>query len=101
MKNLCFLFAFMAVIGYCSTCYGLTVEEIVKLKEAGVSDTTIRIMMEQEQRGVREYSDDNGNTYIRYSTGSTESETIQDGEEAEKVKRAWEMLHNIIIDRRE
>ena len=101
MKNLCFLFAFMMVIGYASTCCGLTVEEIIKLKNAGVSDTTIRTMLEQERPGVREYSDDSGNTCIRYSTGSSASNTIKDIEEAEKVKRAWDLLDNILIDRRE
>lgn len=101
MKMLIFLFALIPLIGYASTSCGLTVEEIIKLKNAGVTDSTIQIMLDQEQQGVREYSDEKGNTYIRYSTGSAASETLHDREEAEKVRRAWELLNNIIIDRRE
>ncbi|HEU20337.1 MAG TPA: hypothetical protein ENO00_13345 [Deltaproteobacteria bacterium] len=100
MKKSFFLFAIMVVIGYASACCGLTVEEIIRLKNAGVSDTTIRMMLEQERPGVREYSDDRGNTCIRYSTGSSAGEMIKDIEEAEKMKRAWELLDSVIIDRR-
>jgi hypothetical protein len=100
-KRMFFLFALLTVIGYSIPCNGLTVEEILQLKNAGVGDSTIQVMLEEERQGVREYSDDRGNTYIRYSTGSASNARLHDREEAEKVKRAWELLDRLIIDGRQ
>lgn len=97
-----FLMGIMIFIGYISPCHALTPAEILKLKNAGVSDKTIQIMLKQEEQGVREVQDDKGNTYIFYSTeSSSERKGEKDREEAEKVKRAWDMLDNVIIDQRQ
>lgn len=89
----------------------LTTEEVIKLKKAGVSDETIRLMIEQEraggqpnsadQIGVREVKDAQGNVTVNYSTGASPAST-QNQSEQEKVEKAWKMLQNQnrIIDNR-
>ena len=91
--------------------HALTTDEVIKLKKAGVSDETIRTMIEQEraakernpsdQIGVREVKDAEGNTSVIYSTGAPTAPT-QGGSEQEKVEQAWKMLQNqnMIIDNR-
>jgi hypothetical protein len=95
----------------CTWVYALTTDEVIKLKKAGVSDETIRTMIEQEkaggqpnpsdQIGVREVKDAEGNTSVIYSTGAPTAPT-QGGSEQEKVEKAWKMLQNqnMIIDNR-
>ena len=78
----------------------LTPDQIVKLKNAGVSDDTIHLMLTQEKQGVREVTDERGMTYIKYSTGSPACRSAQDRDEAEKVRRAWKMLEQLLIDAR-
>jgi hypothetical protein len=94
-----------------SWAYALTTDEVVKLKKAGVSDETIRIMIEQEragkqqnpadQMGTREIKDAEGNSSVIYSTGAPTAPT-QNESEQEKVREAWKMLQNqnTIIDNR-
>ena len=89
----------------------LTTEEVIKLKKAGVSDETIRTMIEQEraakdqnpsdQIGVREVKDAEGNVSVNYSTGAPKPPSQGDSEQ-EKVEKAWKMLQNqnMIIDNR-
>jgi type II secretory pathway pseudopilin PulG len=91
--------------------WALTTEEVIKLKKAGVSDETIRLMIEQEraggqpnpadQIGVREVKDAQGNVTVNYSTGAPPANT-QNQSEQEKVEKAWKMLQNqnMIIDNR-
>ena len=89
--------------------HALTTEEVIKLKKAGVSEETIRIMLEQEraarernpydQIGVREIKDSEGNTSVIYSTGAPTT-PAQGDPEREKVEKAWKMLQNMIIDNR-
>ena len=100
MRKAYFLIGIIIFMGYISPCYALTPEEILKLKNAGVSDKTIQIILKQEEQGVREVQDSKGNTDIIYSTGSSSRGGEKDREEAEKVKRAWDMLDNVIIDER-
>ena len=102
--------AMIVVVGV-SWAHALTTEEVIKLKKAGVSDETIRLMIEQEraakernpsdQIGVREVKDAEGNTSVIYSTGAPTAPT-QGGSEQEKVEKAWKMLENqnMIIDNR-
>lgn len=87
--------------------YGLTADQVLKLKNAGVSDATIQLMIRQEmeaaknpyeQFGRREIHDGDGNTVIVYSTGSVSS-SAGDGE-AEKAEKAWDLLRNLVIDAR-
>jgi len=101
----------MIVVMGVSWAHALTTEEVIKLKKAGVSDETIRLMIEQEraakernpsdQIGVREVKDAEGNTSVIYSTGAPTAPT-QGGSEQEKVEKAWKMLENqnMIIDNR-
>ena len=94
-----------------SSAVALTAEEVIKLRKAGVSDVTIRLMIEQERAGrqadpsdrigVREVKDADGNTSVVYSTGAPTAAT-QNESEQEKVDKAWKMLQNqnVIIDDR-
>jgi hypothetical protein len=104
-------FVFVLIALSCTWVYALTTDEVIKLKKAGVSDETIRTMIEQEkaggqpnpsdQIGVREVKDAEGNTSVIYSTGAPTAPT-QGGSEQEKVEKAWKMLQNqnMIIDNR-
>jgi hypothetical protein len=112
MKKLVKIAVTMMIIALSVTwAYALTTDEVIKLKKAGVSDETIRTMIEQEraakernpsdQIGVREVKDAEGNTSVIYSTGAPTAPT-QGGSEQEKVEQAWKMLQNqnMIIDNR-
>lgn len=91
----------------------LTVEEVLQLRKAGVSDETIQLMIEQEMlretladparnMGVRRLKEADGRSSTIYSTG--QAFDPQEGGEAsewEKREKAWEMLDNVIIDARE
>jgi hypothetical protein len=112
MKKLVKIAVTMMIIALSVTwAHALTTEEVIKLKKAGVSDETIRTMIEQEraakernpsdQIGVREVKDAEGNTSVIYSTGAPTAPT-QGGSEQEKVEKAWKMLQNqnMIIDNR-
>jgi len=104
-------FAIMIIALHAGWAQALTTEEVIKLKKAGVSDETIRLMIEQEragrqpnpsdQIGVREVKDAEGNTSVVYSTGAPSAPT-QNESEQEKVEKAWKMLQNqnMIIDNR-
>ena len=92
-----------------SPLYALTVEEIIRLKEAGVDDRTILILMEKERvkqegpqgMGVQEKEKPNsGKDKIYYSTTTAEEEQKIQQEEKEKLEKAYEILRNIIIDQR-
>ena len=101
----------MIVVVGISWVWALTPDEVIKLKKAGVSDETIRLMIEQEraggqpnpadQIGVREVKDAQGNVTVNYSTGAPPANT-QNQSEQEKVEKAWKMLQNqnMIIDNR-
>ena len=91
----------------------LTVEEVIQLKKAGVSDETIQLMIEQEMMretlsdpdrnmGVRRVEEPDGRGSTVYSTG-TAGDRKDAGEESEWEKRekTWEMLDNVIIDTRD
>jgi oligoendopeptidase F len=93
--------------------FSLTVEEVIKLKKAGVSDETIQLMIQQEMQreelsdpykniGVRKIKKPDGKSSTIYSTGEIEDRRDYDEEsEREKREKAWEMLNNIIIDTRD
>ncbi|MDQ5985469.1 MAG: hypothetical protein CSYNP_01179 [Syntrophus sp. SKADARSKE-3] len=85
----------------------LTTDQVLALKKAGVSDQTIRLMIEQEKAAkedgqdvpaVREIKDKDGNTVTVYSVGSRPRDI--DREEQQKLDKAWEMLQHVIIDGR-
>ena len=84
----------------------LTTKEVILLKEKGVSDNTIQLMIQSEAEkkeqdktssGVKEVKNSDGKSEIIYSTGET-SVTKIDAEEQEKMDNAWEMLRNMTIE---
>jgi len=93
--------------------FSLTVEEVIKLKKAGVSDKTIQLMIQQEMQseelsdpykniGVRKIKKPDGKSSTVYSTGEIKDrENCKEESEREKREKAWEMLNNIIIDTRD
>ncbi len=99
------VFFLLAVLTSIS-CFALTPQQVIDLKKAGVSDQTIQIMLKQEEAkdpyatmGTREVQDKDGNTVIIYTTGNSTTSAADD-EEKKNVERAWQMLNNIIIDKR-
>jgi hypothetical protein len=88
----------------------LTVDEILLLKENGVSEKTIQMMLENEARtlaagdiseqpGVRTIVRPNGQPAIIYSTGKSGT-AYTDEDERRKEERAWDMLRHLIVDTR-
>jgi hypothetical protein len=89
----------------------LTVEEIVLLKQNGISEQTIQMMLQSEIRaeqaslagkkmGVKTISRPDGGSAIVYSTGTGDRETHV-AKEHLKEEQAWEMLRHIIVDTRQ
>lgn len=79
----------------------LTTEEVLLLKQHGVSDKTIELMiqseMEEKRRAdssIRITDDQSAKTY---STGKPSSTPLT-REEQLNVERAWEMLKNLTIE---
>jgi hypothetical protein len=98
-------FGFILLLGQAAP--ALTTDQVLALKKAGVSDQTIRLMIEQEKAAkedtqdgpaVTEIKDKDGNTVTVYSTGSRPRDL--DREERQKLDKAWEMLQHVIIDGR-
>ncbi|NPU85950.1 MAG: hypothetical protein HPY65_15850 [Syntrophaceae bacterium] len=88
-------------------CQGLTADQVLKLKKAGVSDRTIQLMIEQERdakespydtMGVREVKDKDGNVVVVHSTGRSKIDPNE--EERKRVEKAWDILRNIVVDDR-
>ncbi len=90
----------------------LTVEEILLLKQNGVSEKTIQTMLQSEiqaqsqhgsaaaeKMGIRTIPRPGGKSAIVYSTGSGHQDA-RDAKERLKEERAWEMLRHIIVDTR-
>ncbi|HQL89646.1 MAG TPA: hypothetical protein PLQ15_03520 [Syntrophales bacterium] len=110
MRPARFVIAFFIVLLYSGLASALTADEVIRLRKAGVSDETIRLMIEQEQAGrpnpsdrigTREVRDAEGNTSVIHSTGAPAA-AGQNVSEQEKVDRAWKMLQNqnVLIDKR-
>jgi len=110
IKNcLCFLVIFICFQISTVPIYALTAEEIMRLKEAGVDDKTIQMLIKQEKKndesanelGTKEIErPDGGKDKLYYSITSTEEERKNREEEKEKLDKAMEILKNIIIDER-
>ena len=92
--------------------HALTVEEILLLKQNGVSETTIQMMLQSEiqaqsrqgdgtgeSMGVRTIKRPGGQSAIVYSTGRGDRDA-RSAEERWREERAWEMLRHIIVDTR-
>jgi hypothetical protein len=103
MQKIIYIFSVLFLILMCPIfCYALTPQQVIDLKKAGVSDKTIQMMIQQEEKakdpyatmGTKEIKDKDGNTVTIYTTGKSAD---VDEEEAKKVEKAWEMLRNITI----
>jgi DNA-binding transcriptional MerR regulator len=81
----------------------LTVDEITRLKEAGVSDAVIQKMLEQEAAGVKNEGPmvDDGSE-VTFSAGKSVKAESQRKKQHErwKEKKAMDALQGVIIDQR-
>lgn len=95
-----------------STSFALTVEEVIQLKQEGVSDETIQLMIQSEMQrdqlpepetkmGVSRVEEPDGKSATVYSTGPSRRRDDCEMSEREKRERAWDMLDNVIIDTRD
>ena len=95
-----------------STSFALTVEEVIQLKQEGVSDETIQLMIQHEMQrdklsepetemGVRRVEEPDGRSATVFSTGPSRRRDDCEMSEREKRERAWDMLDNVIIDTRD
>ena len=84
----------------------LTTEEVIQLKEKGVSDKTIQLMIQSETgekeqlkkiSGIKEVKTSDNKSEIIYSTGEPSNRKI-DAEEQKKMDNAWEMLKKLYIE---
>lgn len=84
----------------------LTTEEIIQLKENGISDKTIQLMIQsetdkkkqlKETSCIKEVKTSGDKSEIIYSTGSPAATEI-DTEEQKKMDNAWEMLKNLNLE---
>jgi hypothetical protein len=94
---------------FAASLHALTVEQIIKLKEAGVEDRTIQMLIEQEEAnregreglGVKETTRaDGGKERTYYSVTTSDEHQKIEIEERVKLEKALEILRNIIIDER-
>ncbi|BBO85581.1 hypothetical protein DSCO28_61470 [Desulfosarcina ovata subsp. sediminis] len=91
--------------------HALTAQEILLLKQNGVSEKTIQMMLESEieatrsvqaknrAMGIQTITRPNGQPAIVYSTGNGEDEARK-AHEHQKEQQAWEMLRHLIVDTR-
>jgi hypothetical protein len=108
MSRVAVLLVFMAAFFSLEPALGLTPEEIAHLKEAGVSDETIQLMIQQEKErdrqsrtGIWEEKDAHGNRSTVYRAGDGSSSLERERVEQEKADRAWEILERIVVDTRQ
>ncbi|WP_319408500.1 hypothetical protein [uncultured Desulfosarcina sp.] len=90
----------------------LTANEILQLKQNGVSEETIQMMLQSEMQaqsqkgssegetmGIKTITRPGGQPAIVYSTGSG-GHDVRDADERLKEEQAWEMLRHVIVDTR-
>lgn len=110
MKTRTMLAFFFLVGGLPAIAPALTVDEVLLLKENGVSEKTIQRMIESETRasaaktkapplGIGTIVRPDGHPAIIYSTGSSDKESFN-AEERRKEEQAWKMLRRLIVDTR-
>lgn len=106
MKRLSMLMVLPVFILFLSPALSaLTTEEVLLLKEKGVSEKTIQLMIQNEKEketpgtesGISERQLSDKTSEIIYSTGPP-SVTKIDTEEQKKMDNAWEMLKNMHIE---
>jgi hypothetical protein len=113
MNRKTFLFCMGFMLCFTADTMSLSLEDIIKLKEAGVSDETIQLLIAQEAElrerslnpyrefGIREFQGAEGDQSTIYSTG----QDIRDDEREERIEeedreRSWDILDHLIIDER-
>jgi hypothetical protein len=103
------LLCFLCSLVHAGALHALTVDEIIKLKQAGVEDRTIQMLIEREKMkregtggvGVEVTTRPDGGKEVNYySVTTSEEERNAHQEEEEKMERALEILRNIVIDDR-
>ena len=95
-----------------ATSGALTVEEILLLKQNGVSEETVQMMLQSEiqaralqnrtveqSMGIQTITRPGGRSAIVYSTGGGDQDA-HGANERLKEQQAWEMLRHIIVDTR-
>ena len=84
-----------------SSAYALTTDEILLLKQHGVSERTIQLMIQSEMEGRKQAESSirikDEKSSITYSTGKPSGTPLAQ-EEKLKMERAWEMLKNLTIE---
>ncbi len=95
----------LAGLGLAAPAGALTPEEVVKLKQAGVSDATIQKMLEQERQGGATHNgpitETNDQVIYRAGQGSAEDAQRMERHERRKERQSMEMLRGgIIVDQR-
>lgn len=89
---------------WAGTAWGLTPEEVIKLKKAGVSDETIQTMLEQERAGGDAKQgpvEDTGNEVIYRAGQNSKAQAERNARhEAWKEKKSLDAVGNVIIDGR-
>ncbi|MBN1828896.1 MAG: hypothetical protein JW884_07100 [Deltaproteobacteria bacterium] len=94
-----------AIIGFLSILSGafaaaLTPEQVIALKQGGVSEEIIALMIGEEASGPREIIRSDGTSVIFYSNEDAFSSSSKDRKQREELDRAWRILENIVIDAR-
>lgn len=113
---LCLIIACLIMIfGFITGAFALTIEEIIKLKKAGVSDETIQLLIKtghEERERQRRYDParmvgskeiilpDGRKQVIYYSVTDPVDAERQRKEEEEKLEKSWDVLKHLIIDQR-
>ena len=95
-----------------ATSGALTVEEILLLKQNGVCEETVQMMLQSEIQarslqssavgltmGIQTITRPGGHSASVYATGSADQDS-RSAQERLKEERAWEMLRRIIVDTR-
>jgi hypothetical protein len=102
------IFGAFCVFSTANNAWALTPEQVIALKNAGVGDQTIQLMIRQEREttagsaddppGRKEIIDKDGKAVIIYSTGRRTGNN--QSKEEKQTEKAWEMLNRLIIDPR-
>lgn len=97
------MFMIMGLL-WAGSAWGLTPEEVIKLKKSGVSDETIQMMLEQEKAGgdVKQGPvEDTGNEVIYRAGQNTKAQAERNARhEAWKEKKSLEAVGGVIVDQR-
>ncbi len=97
------LFLAAAIFMAAAPAWGLTPQEVIELKKAGVGDATIQKMLEQEQRGGGQagpISESQGEVTYQAGQGTPDEVRRNERHERWKEEKSMEALKGVIIDQR-